>query len=78
MGEMRFPQADFSINRKCTDTEAILDWQEEERVVDISEQPWTIRDWLDEVPKGVPRVPIPQQYDRDLFNDSVPRYGSYV
>ncbi|KAL3958122.1 hypothetical protein ACCO45_008700 [Purpureocillium lilacinum] len=64
---MQYPQADFSVNRRCTDMEAILEWQKEDGVVDVTNHPWMIQDWLDSVPEDAPRLPIPVPY-QNLFN----------
>ena len=47
--------------------EAILEWQKEDGVVDVTNHPWMIQDWLDSVPEDAPRLPIPVPY-QNLFN----------
>jgi hypothetical protein len=65
---MQYPQADFSINRKCTDIEAILEWQQNTGVVDVSEHPWMIEDWLKSAPQDAMKLPVPEAY-KALFNN---------
>jgi len=58
------PQPDFSINRQCRDFDAILRWQDENKVPD------GLKKMKEFVKEGgsfdAPRVPIPQKY-LDLF-----------
>ncbi|KAB5523991.1 hypothetical protein GE09DRAFT_1257804 [Coniochaeta sp. 2T2.1] len=69
MEGMRFPIADFSINRQCLDVEAIIRWEEERDVVLDFDDIKKIDEWLDNVPADTPRIPVPKPY-LDLFNST--------